>query len=215
MAHQDIDHTCSVELRFLNGDTNAQNTIHVSYDGSVSLADLDTLEAFLVTWIDSDWAPQAGASWYASEIVITDQNSLTGPRKSYGLGTTHVGTQVSPAMPANVTIALKEVIGTRGRGKAGRMYWIGLCEDQCVGDTVNSSTATALEAAGEALRTGIEGLGLPWGNLVVPHLKVGDIHPSPATKSIVESIGLTDNVLDSQRDRLPFHKKHKKKKVTP
>jgi hypothetical protein len=117
-------------------------------------------------------------------------------------------------MPANVTIALKLVIGERGRGKSGRLYWIGLTEDQCVGDTVETSTATALEAAGEALRTGIEALGLPWGNLVVPHLKIGDTRPTPATKSVVESIALTDNVLDSQRDRLPFHKKHKKKKST-
>jgi len=215
MAHQNIDHTCRVELRFLNGDTNAQNVIHVSYDGSVSLADLDTLEAFLVTWLTDEWAAQAAPSWFASEVVITDENSLSGPRKSYGLGTDIVGTQVGDALPANCTIALKEVIGTRGRGKSGRIFWVGLAEAQVTGDAINPSVATALEAAGEALRTGIEGLGLPWGNLVVPHLVVGGVRPSTADKSIVESIALTDNVMDSQRDRLPFHMRHKKKPSTP
>jgi len=208
MAHQDVTDTVQVEMRFFMGNNNAQNTLHALCATTPGLADLNDLGAVFVAWLETEWAPIASEDWTANELVLTSLDSITGPRRSIPISPAIPGELVGDAMPANCTIAIKEDIGRRGRGTAGRIFWIGLDESQVDGNQLVSAAQVAIVSALEALRTSVEGLANFTG-LCVPHLTVNHVKPNPATSDVVQSFVLTDVNMDSQKDRLPFHKKKK------
>lgn len=208
MPHQDVTNTVAIEMRFFLGSSNAQNTLHALCAGVPGPADLDDLGAVVDAWIETEWAPIASEDWTANEIVLTSLDSVTGPRRSIPISPPVPGEIAFDAMPANVTIAVKEDIGRRGRGTAGRVFWIGLAENQVNGNQIEATAATAIVAALETLRTNVEGL-TNYTGLCVPHLTVAGVHPDPATSTLVAQFVLTNLYIDSQKDRLPFHKKKK------
>lgn len=208
MPHQDVTRTVAIEMRFFLGSQNAQNTLHALCTTTPGLADLNDLGAVVDAWIETQWAPIASEDWQATEIVLTSLDSITGPRRSIPISPAVPGEIAFDAMPANVTIAVKEDIGRRGRGTAGRIFWIGLAENQVNGNSLEAAAATAIVAALEDLRTSVEGL-TNFDGLCVPHLTVAGVHPDPAASSLVQQFVLTNLYMDSQKDRLPFHKKKK------
>lgn len=209
MAHQDVTNTVSIEIRFTMGNNNAQNTLHALAATTPGNADLIELGNVVQAWLEDDWAPIASQAWSANEIVMTSLDSITGPRRSVPLSPAVVGTLVEDAMPANVTIAVKADIGRRGRGTAGRVFWIGLAESQVSGNLLGAATAVAIVAALDSLNEDVAGLD-NFNGLCVPHLVVGGLRPNPATSDLVQQFALTDLSMDSQKDRLPFHKKKKR-----
>jgi len=154
------------------------------------------------------WALLDAGFWTANEILLTSLVSITGPRRSIPRSPATPGADVDKALPANATIAVKADIGTRGRGTAGRVFWIGLSEGQCSGNTLAGAAATAIVAALEQLRTDVEGL-TNFEGLCVPHMVVGGVRPNPASSTLIQQFVLTDLSMDSQKNRLPFHKKKK------
>jgi len=208
MPHQNVTNTVQIEMRFVMGNNNAQNTLHALCTGEPGLSDLSLLGAAVDAWIETEWAPLAASAWQATEIVLTSLDSIDGPRRSIPISPPVPGEGVSEALPANATWAVKEDIGRRGRGTAGRIFWIGLQENQCSGNTIDSAAATAIVAALEALRTDVEGTA-GFDGLCVPHLMVGGVRPETATSSLVQQFVATDLSVDSQKNRLPFHKKKK------
>jgi len=208
MAHQDVTRTVAVEMRFFMGNNNAQNTLHALCATTPGLADLNDLGAVVDAWLETVWAPIAASAWTANEIVLTSLDSITGPRRSIPISPAIPGEDVDQALPANATIAVKADIGTRGRGTAGRVFWIGLSEGQCSGNTLAGAAATAIVAALEQLRTDVEGL-TNFEGLCVPHMVVGGVRPNPASSTLIQQFVLTDLSMDSQKNRLPFHKKKK------
>jgi hypothetical protein len=209
MPHQDVTNTVQFEMRFYMGNNNAQNTLHALCATTPGLADLNDLGAVVDAWIETEWAPIASEDWTATEIVLTSLDSIDGPRRSIPISPAVPGEVAVDAMPANVTIAVKEDIGRRGRGTAGRVFWIGLAESQVNGNQIEALTQTAIVAALETLRTNVEALP-NFEGLCVPHLQVAGIRPAVATADQVQAFVLTDVGIDTQKDRLPFHKKKKR-----
>lgn len=208
MPHQDVTNTVAVEMRFFLGSQNAQNTLHALCATTPGLADLNDLGAVVVAWLNTVWAPIASEDWTANEVVLTSLDSITGPRRSIPISPAVPGELSSDAMPANVTIAVKEDIGRRGRGTAGRVFWIGLAESQVNGNQLESAAATDIVGALEQLRSDVEALA-NFEGLCVPHLTVNYLHPNPASSDQVQQFTLTNLYMDTQKDRLPFHKKKK------
>jgi hypothetical protein len=200
------------EMRFINGRTNASMNIHVLATGPITIPILDDIAAIIIAWFTTDWAPSASIGWLANEVVMTGLNSLADPRKSYPIEPPIGGSDASAELPANVTVAIKEDVGHRGRGLAGRVFWVGLASGSTVGDLLTNAAGVALIMAMDNLKAnialvpGVEGI-------CVPHLVVGGVRPPTATSDLVTTFLLTDNTLDSQRDRLPGHKKHKRPPV--
>jgi hypothetical protein len=208
MPHQDVTNTVAAELRFFLGSNNAQNTLHALCSTTPGLADLEDLGAVIDAWIETQWAPIASEDWSATEIVLTSLDSIDGPRISIPISPAVPGELAFDAIPPNATIAVKEDIGRRGRGTAGRVFWIGLAENQVNGASLEPAAATAIVAALEDLRTSVEGLA-NFEGLCVPHLTVAGVHPDPASSTLVQRFLLTNLYMDSQKDRLPFHRKKK------
>jgi len=208
MPHQDVTNTVAIEIRFFLGAANAQNTLHALCTTTPGLSDLEDLGAVVDAWIETQWAPISSEDWQCTEIVLTSLDSITGPRRSIPISPAVPGEVADDAMPANVTIAVKADIGRRGRGTSGRVFWVGLAESQVNGNQLESATATAIVAALEDLRTSVEGL-TNFDGLCVPHLTVNHIQPDPASSDVIAQFVLTNLYMDSQKDRLPFHKKRK------
>jgi hypothetical protein len=79
---------------------------------------------------------------------------------------------------------------------------------------VNKTNADEIVAALNTLRTDI-GAVTGSDGLCIPHFVVDKIRPPTVGNSLVVSYSYSDLYIDSQRDRLPFHKKHKKTRLVP
>lgn len=209
MPHQNVANTIQCNLRYSLDGNNAETVFHVRATGPITIPLLDTLAALITAWVSSDWAPNASSNWIVQELVLTGLNSLFDPRKSYPFSPAVAGTDTTGALPANVTIALKEDVGRRGKGIAGRWFWVGMAKGQVTGDLVNAGVVTALLAALNGLATTIA-TTTGFEGIAVPHLVVGGIRPPTATSDVITGFLASDNSIDTQKDRLPFHKKHKR-----
>lgn len=112
----------------------------------------------------------------------------------------NVGTLASPAMPANVTFALKFLTGLAGRSKRGRLYFIGLGESQVAGNFVGVTPATAMVTALNTLKdTTLPALT---AQLVVLSRFHDGVQRETGLYTPVTTIGYTDLRVDTQRRRL-------------
>lgn len=212
-----VTNTVRVEVRYFMQNNNAANVFHVGYDSPPSITELNALGGAIEDWLTASWKPLSSQDWSANQILLTDLGGATGKRLSYPIDPIIVGSGVDNAMPANVTLAVKADIGIRGRGRSGRLFWVGLGESAVDGNLVVEAARTGIIAAMEALNTAIEGL-TAFNGMVVPHsfeTTAGvQHHLNPAESAPIVSFALTDNSIDTQKDRLPFHKKRKVKPTT-
>jgi hypothetical protein len=142
-------------------------------------------------------------------ITGTDLTSLTSARVDVPLVAPIVGTNVAPVLPANATFAVKANIGERGKGRNGRTFWIGLAENKVAENSVDETYAGNVQTALNTLITDISG-GSPVATLGIIHTEVGGVPQSPAPFSAILEWSYTDLFVDSQKNRLPGHKRHKK-----
>lgn len=214
MPHQDVPNTVRVEVGYAYDNNNMANVWHVRTSDVPSEADLISILANMQTWLETDWAPLASPQVSALTITATSLHDLGGPRMTVGINPPIVGTSDSEALPANVTIAVKANIGTRGRGKSGRTFWIGLGESQVTNNELLPTPASAIVTALTQLNELMADIGTNLEGLVVPHFVVGGIRPPSVGTSTVLSYSMANFVTDSQRDRLPGHKRAKRR-TTP
>lgn len=197
------------EMRYRNLDSTFENVYYARTSDAIwDEPSLDAVEAAMENWESTVASLDRGNQYSLYEIVATDLTSLFGIRKAYAV-TPIVGT-LANSLPANVTIALKADIGRRGRGTAGRTFWIGMAEGQLNGpDQISSAVATALVGDMNALRDAVAAI-TPIEGLCIPHFIVAGVRPPSVQADIIVQYLLSDFYIDSQRDRLPGHKKHKK-----
>lgn len=172
-------------------------------------ADLDACEQAFEDWFSTTASQYINADCDLFQIIATDLTNLSGIRKVYPISPSLSGAMNNQLLPANVTFALKANIGTRGRGTSGRTFWPALGDTQVVNESMNGAAATLLVGAMNQLITDI-GAVTNVDSLVVPHFIVGGVRPPTVAASDITSYGFSDLFLDSQRLRLPNHKKHKR-----
>lgn len=107
------------------------------------------------------------------------------------------------SMPNNVSLAVHKNGPARGRGRAGRVYVAGIPTSAVTNvNEVTSAYATSAVAAFNGLIAKLSAL-TPIANLIVAHTQLNKACLSELTFNNVTSFGVVDNVLDSQRRRLP------------
>lgn len=209
-----ITNTVRCQINYFMGNNNAANVFHVGYTTAPAISDLSTLATAIEDWLTASWKPAASQDWSAVSVQLTDEGGPDGKRLSFNFDPEIIGSDVTNAMPANVTVAVKEDTGIRGRGRSGRWFWIGLSEAGVDGNVLIAGSVTAILAAMDALNAAIIALDA-FDGMVVPHSFEKGVHLNPAESHPVVSFAMTDNSVDSQKDRLPFHKKRKKRVVVP
>lgn len=210
--HQDVPKCVRAELRYTYQGNNASNVLHVGTDVDPTPADLATIRDTIVAWFASDMDQWISHDVILTELVLTDLSDINGSRLVTGLNAP--GTAESESLPANASLAIKADIGTRGKGKNGRVFQFGLPETAVNGSTAGTGFVNGVCAAWNALNSQLGALAGITG-LVVPHLVVGGVRVPVAEISEVLNFVCTNPYTDSQKNRLPFHKKKKKQTPVP
>jgi len=112
---------------------------------------------------------------------------------------THIGTNASPAMPANVTVSVKLASGFTGRSRRGRKYWIGLAENAVSGDFITTGFSAAIQLALSNLAAALIAQDFRLG--IVSYVENG-VPREEGLFTPVTSIVLVDDRVDTQRRRL-------------
>lgn len=206
---QEVPFVARWELKYRTPDDIVENVYYVrTSDTDWTEALMDDVEAVFSAWEDTDASLLRNDGVALYSIIATDLTSLAGIRKAYSIEPTIPGT-LPDGLPANATIAVKADIGRRGRGTSGRTFWVGMAAEQLASmDQLDNTAAASIVNALEELRTNIAAVSGIDG-LCVPHFVVGAVRPATVDSDQVVRYSLSDFFMDSQRNRLPFHKKHK------
>lgn len=201
-----------VEMRYLKDGQNVFNVFHVANNDLTDWdsTPIDAVESVFHTnyWIGSQSALLC-ADISLVEIVCTDLTSLAGLKQAYPITPAEAGSHTGGSLPNNATIAVKAAIGTRGRGTSGRIFWPGLPESEVTGNTLDSDYADGIVLALQTLKEDIDGLIAGFDLVVLSRRLNGTLRPSGIGRHIRDWV-LTDTSVDSQKLRLPRHKKAKK-----
>jgi hypothetical protein len=188
-----------------------ENVFYVKIsDDTWDQATMDAVVDEFTGWEDTNGSLMRNDQTSLYEVIATDLTSLFGIRKAYAVSPVITGA-LPNALPPNVTIACKADIGRRGRGTAGRVFWIGLAEGQILteGDQIGSASAGLIISGLNTLRDAVAAV-TPVEGICIPHFVVSGLRPPSVSADIVVQYLMSDFTLDSQRDRLPGHKKHKR-----
>lgn len=208
MAYQPVLGTVEVRMQYILNGESCENVYHVANDTEEAwtLAAMEDIASAFADWEDGSAKLQRTSQCALHNITVTDLTSLTSDRLTRPIVPPIVGTRGGDSQANNVTFALKADVHNRGRGKNGRTFWIGLAEDQTAGSTITSAARDAIVTALNALITAIEAVN-PTYRLVIVHRVVGNVHPPVAGSSQVFLYSATDDTLDSQKNRLPNHRR--------
>lgn len=195
-----FNNVIKLEAIFLQDLQKVQNVHYYLVDETPNEDTARALAASYVAWFDTEMQNIVSSQVSLIKVVCTIMETETSPGIEYTTGLPISGGNLSPAMPNNVTVAVKWTTGFRGRSYRGRTYHIGLCEIQVLNNEIIPETVSDLIGAyGEliALDTdvgpGIMCIASRFHNKVQRVTGVA----TPVTDLAV------DPVIDSQRRRLP------------
>lgn len=216
MVFQPVRGVVTVRMKYRLDFENVENVFHVAHDSldPWPLAQMEDLASTFEGWEDTSAKPERGANCQLEEVIVVDETSLTTQRVTRGVVPPVVGTHAGDSLPNNATLAIKADINNRGRGKSGRTFWIGLTEGQVTANTINTANRDNIVAALNALRTAVTSLN-PGYDLVTVHRVVNGVHPAEADYSVIAAFSASDTTMDSQRTRLPGHKRRRRRVTTP
>ena len=131
-----FDNTIKLEALFLQ---DGQQVANVHYYLVDEVPDVDTcrdLAESYITWWDTNIKGGAPSTLALVMVRCTIMETETSPGVEVATGLPLAGTSGSPAMPNNVTVAIKWSTGLRGRSYRGRTFHIGLTEATVTGNVL-------------------------------------------------------------------------------
>jgi hypothetical protein len=198
-----------VVMQYRSGGEIVENTYHVHKGSAWTLTDIGSAISAFESWEATTASDFRSNQVDMFRIVGTDLTSLSSGRIDQQLAVPVIGQDAGGVLPNNVTFAVKANIGERGKGRNGRTFWIGLSEAMVTGSTMLSASADNIQSALNTLITDVSA-AVAGASLCVLHTRVGGVPITPAVPSDIQSFTYTDLTTDSQVDRLPGHKRHKR-----
>lgn len=193
------------------------NDLHWLKPGGWVAGDMDTLANTLVTAATASLPGIYCNDVQLLEIVATDLTSLTSERAVVPFPSGTVGTVAGGSTANNVALAMQKITGNRGKGQTGRLFVGPLPESFVTQNEVSTVNAASIKAAFDALVTAVQA----WDPIIQPVVLSRFLGVDPVTHKpiprpagighIQRSFGFTNLFVDSQKDRLPGHKKRKRK----
>jgi hypothetical protein len=201
MAYIPAPQTVMAELRFLWSTQKVENVLYFQASGGLTTALMTTLGNNLIGWWNTNFKPISSNILNLNEVFLTDLTTQTSPTVSVVTGLPSPGTDAAESMPFNVSLCFSFRTAGRGRTSRGRNYVPGLTEGKVNGNGILSSYFTPATAAYTTLiGAGTFTPGLQWC-VVSRHF-----NGVPRTSALVQpitSVVLVDQIIDSQRRRLP------------
>lgn len=200
MANGEATNVARVDLFFLQDGQRVMNTHHF-YDGTGwDAGKLNNLAEGVYQWWHNDVRGQVSNTVQLTGVIATDLTPGSGLQAAKTTGLPEFGGKNSPALPNNVTLAVKKATGFAGRSFHGRTFFIGLTEDAVTGNTVDPTLVGTLVTAFDHLK---EPLGpLIPVDLCVLSLVADGVERPDGICTPVTGISV-DSTVDSQRRRLP------------
>jgi len=197
--------TAMAELRYFYLGQQMENTLYFFFDTASPPTALSDIGDMLITWWLANQQDNTSNQLSFVELFLTDLTTATSLALTVDTPAGTFGGKVGNPMPGNVSLAVSFRTGGRGRSSRGRNYFVGLVEDQISGNTVNAGDAEDIRAAYQALIAAANGIGSPW--VVVSRFSGVDSDGKPIPRaegvtSLITSVSLVDNDVDSQRRRL-------------
>jgi hypothetical protein len=205
-----------VEMRYIADGQTVENVFHVARNvlDHWTLAEItDVTGVFLTSYWTAHQKASLPATTALTEIVLTDLTDLDGLKITHPISPPDPGTNAAGTLPINVTVALKLSVTNRGRGASGRIFWPTLPTTAVVGDTLTTAYASTMETAVAAIETALLAL-TPEMFLVVLSRVFGRARRANGIGRRVVEVGVTDLTVDSQKNRLPRHRR-KSRRRTP
>lgn len=199
MPFQPTDDVASCELRYTWQGENVENRLHFFRDGFTP-ADLLTLATECYTSWASYFSPITSNTVTLREAYATDLRTEDGPTATYAPGTLVTGINVNESVTNNTALCLSLRTALRGRSRRGRFYTVGLTENVVANNRVSEAARTAWVQALTDLQIAVELVG--WQLVVLSRVSGGVPRPV-ASSATVTQILTVDDVVDSQRRRLP------------
>lgn len=207
MAFVPVPNTALVEIRMTQDVQEVENTLYFEFDAPPDSTVLGALGEAILNWWTTNLAALLWSGLNVREIVCTDLTTATGPQVATVPETATHGTGGGQGLPNNASLSISFRTGFRGRSFRGRNYIIGLLESQTNSpNEVEQATVDAFVAAYTALLPVAEALSATW--VVASRFSGvdGDHKPIPRTTGLttpILSVVAADNIIDSQRRRLP------------
>jgi len=192
-----------IEVRGTKAGEDVENRFHVDVFHEPVAADLVALAAAINPIILANWLPLLPTDFVMREVHMRSLHALNHIEQTFPFAPTDVGTAAGNPAANNITFCVSLRSLFTGRSARGRLYWLGLSEDQY---TVNTFLATPLAgvlAAVNAVRAAIAAIGFRW--VIVSYISGGAPRPGGPVYFVVENAVAVDAIVDSQRGRLPGH----------
>src|ERR1044072_8034516 len=136
------ENTAKAEFIYTTPGGRAENVLYFQKDGAISDGDITSL----VDLLDGLWQgavlPVQADAVTLQRITVTDVSTEDSFQSTQGVFVT--GEYHNPFMPSTLTVAVSFRTGLVGRSNRGRLYHIGLTDDQVDGDTLTTPAHDAI-----------------------------------------------------------------------
>lgn len=201
MAFIPVPEVVEAQLFYQDAGQTCMNTLYFNAGGTPALGDMQTLANSIQAWYNAAMADFISDQCALVKVVITDLGSQFG-QQVVDISTI-TGQVTTEQAPNNVAPCISFRSQFRGRSFRGRNYIVGVPNASIDVNTLDPTWMTNIASA--------YGQMLPGGGFAFPGLYEWVVvsrytNGGPRTTGIftaVQSVGFTDNVVDSQRRRLP------------
>lgn len=194
-----------VKMTYRQGTNLMSNIYHVANTVEWSQADLVTLCEAFFDWENGSAKNDRVTSIELTYITAAALVSADAPYNARAIDPAVGGVQPGQALPLNVTLAITAITGTRGRGRQGRTFWIGLGEGNVDENVVTNTSLDNILDDMQDLLTAINAVA-GW-SLVVLHRYRDGVKLAEATFDAIVVFGVRDTTVDTQKNRLPNHRR--------
>lgn len=158
------------------------------------------LAAVVASWFGVDLAPLVSLNYVLNQLVATSMAAINSPQVIVTDGLPLPGTDTHGAAPNNCALSVSLKTGSRGKSGRGRFYLGGIPANQITASRVAGTYRTAVAAKFNELRLAV----LAANARMVVYSTVTGGAPRPTGIAFpVQACEIVDDVLDSQRRRLP------------
>lgn len=154
------------------------------------------------SWWNQRVQPLCVAGYVMSEIVVT-QLAVNGFQTIWTAGLPVSGSAAGDGLPLNVAACVTFGTGRAGRAGRGRYYLGCLAEAVTIGSRFIPTFVAAMNVAFGDMPTLVSSVGSAVHQLVVYSTVLNNVRRATGLATPVTSCYLRDNVVDSQRRRLP------------
>jgi hypothetical protein len=211
MAFVPVPNTAMAELRYLLEGEPAENTLYFRALDGYDVTLLGELALMVKNWWITNIQPLTSVHAVLQEVFVTDLSSATAAALGDSSGLPLPGDLEGEMAPANVAPCISFRTANRGRSFRGRNYLLGIENTQITNSRMAAPYMGGMLGAYSQLLVVSAALGVEWvvvsrysGSTIVDGKKV----PTPRVTGLatpVTSVLFTDDVVDSQRGRLPNH----------